>query len=105
MKGNGIKGYIHILPLMIGVIGAVLGLITFVLSWQFWDVWGQPVPGYHWILAPANWSLMWVWHPLLSEEIALVPKLTLMILSQFALLTLCAYLIVWLIGRVIERKS
>ncbi|WP_034475039.1 hypothetical protein [Aestuariibacter salexigens] len=62
--------------------------MAFLLSWHLWDVWQGPVPGYQIWLWPANLSLVYLWHPWLTEEIALLPKLTLMLCSQFVMVTL-----------------
>ena len=73
-----------------GVLAAIVGLITFVLSWNFYDFWGGPMPGYRLLLFPGNVSLIYVWHPLFTEEVDLYPKLALILIGQFFIVTTVA---------------
>ncbi len=66
-----------------GVAAAVIGLVAFTLSWNLWDVWGGPLPGFQLLLFPGNLTLVYIWHPLLTEEINFWPKLALLLFGQF----------------------
>lgn len=70
-----------------GLIATIIGLVTFTLSWHFFEFWGGPIPGYSILLYPGNISLIYLWHPLLTEEINLLPKLSLILLGQFTVVT------------------
>ncbi|USD21082.1 hypothetical protein [Microbulbifer variabilis] len=72
-----------------GALALVIGLIAFALNW---NVWGGGMPGYKIFLFPGNLTLVYVWHPLLTEEIDFWPKLFLHSLGQFTV----ASVIVWL---------
>ncbi len=79
--------------LKLGCLAASVGLITFSLSWQFYEYWGGPLPGYDILLFPGNLSLIYLWYPLFSEEVALYPKLTLLLIGQFSLVFVISMLI------------
>ena len=66
-----------------GTAAVVIGLVVFTLSWNLWDFWGGPMPGYQLLLYPGHLTLVYIWHPLLTEEINFWPKLALMLLGQF----------------------
>lgn len=66
--------------------GAVLvGLIAFIVNWA---VWGGGMPGYRFFLFPGNLTLIYVWHPLFTEEIDFWPKLAVHMLGQFTVVSL-----------------
>jgi len=67
-----------------GVVAVVIGLTAFTLSWNLWDVWGGPLPGYKVYLFPGNLTLIYIWHPLFTEEVNFWPKLGLLMLGQFS---------------------
>ncbi|MFC4701609.1 hypothetical protein ACFO4O_15750 [Glaciecola siphonariae] len=73
------------LALYSALIATLLALVTFTLSWNFYDYWGGPIFGYGVILFPGNLSLVYFWHPLFSEEIDLIPKLLMILTGQFVL--------------------
>ena len=73
-----------------GGVATLIGLLAFILSWHFYDFWGGPVPGYEVFLFAGNLGLVYIWHPLLTEEINLYPKLGLILVSQFMLVTATA---------------
>ncbi|MBT1062761.1 hypothetical protein KJY73_04200 [Bowmanella sp. Y26] len=75
------------IALKCGVGAAVVGLIAFALSWSIWDFWGGPMPGIEILLFPGNVTLAYVWHPLFTEEVTFWPKLLLLILGQFLVVT------------------
>ena len=81
----------HLKPLPIALksgVGAVfVGLVAFALSWNLWDFWGGPMPGIEILLFPGNISLVYVWHPLFTEEVNFWPKLFLLMLGQFLIVT------------------
>jgi len=67
-----------------GVAAVVIGLTAFTLSWNLWDLWGGPLPGYKVYLFPGNLTLIYIWHPLFTEEVNFWPKLGLLMLGQFS---------------------
>lgn len=73
-----------------GLIAALLGLLMFTASWLLWDAINGPLPGYDVILAPGNLTLIYIWHPLFTEEINFWPKLLLLMLGQFVVAALTA---------------
>ncbi|RUO29731.1 hypothetical protein CWE12_07100 [Aliidiomarina sedimenti] len=74
----------HTVALYAGIIALVVGLAAFTLSWNLWDTWGGPMPGVQILLFPGNLTLVWVWHPLFTEEINFWPKLAMLMLGQFS---------------------
>lgn len=68
-----------------GVASVVIGVITFSLHWSLFDVVGGPLPGYKVLLFPANLTLVYIWHPIFTEEVALLDKFGLMMIGQFTL--------------------
>lgn len=70
-----------------GLAAAVLGLLMFSVSWYLWDVIDGPLPGYEFVLAPGNLTLIYIWHPLFTEEINFWPKLFLLMLGQFVVVS------------------
>jgi hypothetical protein len=74
-------------PIAVGITATFIGLFTFVLSWHFFEFWQGPMPGYSVLFFAGNVSLIYLWHPLFTEEIALYPKLGLLLLGQFVLVT------------------
>lgn len=82
-----------------GLIGTAIGLITFILHWNFFDIIGGPLPGYQFLLFPARMTLIYFWHPLFTEEISLLPKLAMMLVGQFTLVSSSAYLLAKLYRR------
>ena len=66
-----------------GVAAVVIGLVAFTLSWNLWDFWGGPMPGLQVLLFPGNLTLIYIWHPLFTEEINFWPKLALLLCGQF----------------------
>ncbi|MFY8273879.1 hypothetical protein AAEU32_07110 [Pseudoalteromonas sp. SSDWG2] len=84
----------------VGLLAVIVGLCAFTLSWNLWAHWGGPMPGVHVILWPANMSLVYVWHPLFTEEINFWPKLMLMMLGQFIFVSGVAAALLSLVKRV-----
>ena len=76
-----------VIAVKIAFAAVIVGLITFTLSWNLFDYFGGPMPGYDVLLFPANLSLVYVWHPMFTEEVNLLPKLGLMMIGQFV----CVY--------------
>jgi hypothetical protein len=68
------------IALTVGIIALVIGIIAFTLSW---NIWGGGMPGYKLFLLPGNLTLIYIWHPLFTEEIDFWPKLMLLFLGQF----------------------
>lgn len=86
-----------------GIAAVVIGLITFTINWnlwELWELWEGPVPGYQILLYPGNQTLIYVWHPLFTEEINLLPKLGLLLLGQFIVVTCIVALIVGIVRKV-----
>ncbi|WP_299589445.1 hypothetical protein [uncultured Microbulbifer sp.] len=73
-----------------GVLALIVGLVAFSLNW---NVWGGGMPGYKILLFPGNLTLVYVWHPLLTEEIDFWPKLFLHSLGQFTVVSVTVWLI------------
>lgn len=69
----------HLKPLIIalkfGVGAVVVGLLAFALNWNLWDFWGGPMPGIELLLFPGNITLVYIWHPLFTEEVYFWPVL------------------------------
>ena len=83
-----------------GLVATLMGLLAFLMNWYLWDFWGGPFPGYDVLLFPGNLSLIYIWHPLFTEEIALYPKLGLMLLAQFIFVAVIGMIIKILIEKV-----
>lgn len=73
------------IALFFAAVSVVLGLMAFALSWHFWSFWGGPMPGSQLLLFPGHLTLVYFWHPLLTEEISFWPKLMLQMAGQFLL--------------------
>ena len=86
------------IAMLSGALSVVIGLVAFTLSWNFWDFWGGPMPGIQVLLYPGNLSLVYVWHPLFTEEINFWPKLVLQMVGQFSVVASAAA-VVTLIAR------
>jgi hypothetical protein len=82
-----------------GTIATLVGLITFGLSWNLWDIIGGPLPGYKVLLFPANLTLIYIWHPLFTAELAFWPKLCLMLAGQFGIVSSVAACLTYLVRR------
>ncbi|WP_395345310.1 hypothetical protein PN836_010185 [Ningiella sp. W23] len=89
---------LHHKPTQIALYAALaavlIGLITFSLSWNFFDYWGGPIFGYSVLLFPGNLSLVYFWHPIFTEEVDLLPKLAMLLTGQFVLVYLFTFLVV-----------
>ena len=75
---------LHI-ALIAGVIAAAIGLVAFALNWHFPNFWSGAMPGVTALLFPGHLTLVYLWHPLFTEEINFWPKLLLLMLGQFLL--------------------
>jgi hypothetical protein len=78
-----------------GFISMIIGLIAFSLSWNLWDYFGGPLPGYQIFLYPGNLTLIYFWHPIFTEEVNFLPKLFMLLLGQFVVVTSCVALITY----------
>ena len=87
-----------------GLFAVLIGLFMFLLSWNLFDVVGGPLPGYKILLFPANITLTYIWHPLFTEELGLLPKLTMMLLGQFVVVTSIVAISISIISRVFSAK-
>lgn len=70
----------------------LLGLITFALNWQLMDIFHHPIPGYKLLLYPGNLSLVYLWHPIFTEELNYWAKLILLLIGQFMIVAITSYL-------------
>jgi len=87
-----------------GGVAVILGLLVFTLSWTLWSLWDGPMPGYQWALYPGNLLLIYLWHPLFSEEIHFWPKLGLLLLGQFAVVSLLVGLICAALRKILKAR-
>ena len=87
------------LSISLGITATIIGLVTFTLSWQFYEYWGGPMPGYDFLLFPGNMTLVYIWHPLLTEEIDLYPTLVLILIGQFIVVSSSVFIIKYLIRK------
>ncbi len=76
-----------------GVITVFIGLIAFSLSWNLWEFFDGPLPGYRVFLFPGNLTLTYFWHPIFTEEVNFWPKLFMLLLGQFIVVTSCVAVI------------
>ncbi|GAB2880960.1 hypothetical protein ACCI51_18680 [Microbulbifer echini] len=84
-----------------GVLALIVGLVAFSLNW---NVWGGGMPGYKILLFPGNITLVYVWHPLLTEEIDFWPKLFLHSLGQFTVVSVTVWLITVAVRRLLSVR-
>jgi len=89
------------IPLYSGAVAALVGLITFTLRWNLWD---GPMPGYQILLFPGKLSLTYIWHPLFTEEIDLLPKLGLQLLGQFFFVSVMVWILVSISRKIFKRN-
>lgn len=75
----------------IGLSALVLGGLTFALNWYLMDIIKQPIWGYKVLLFPGNLTLVYILHPIFSEELSYWAKLTLLLIGQFSLVTFFFY--------------
>lgn len=61
------------------------------------------MPGYEILLFLGNLTLVYVWHPLFTEEVDLYPKLALILLGQFLIVTGVAQALKFIIQIVKEK--
>lgn len=93
------------IALCAAVVATVIGLIAFTLSWNLWDFWGGPMPGLQLLLLPGNLTLIYIWHPLLTEEINFWPKLALLLFGQFVVVFCFVGLVVSLVKKLRTHAS
>ncbi|MFC3122696.1 hypothetical protein [Agaribacter flavus] len=86
----------------VGIAATLVGLYVFTLSWQLYDYWQGPLPGYQFFLAPGNLSLAVFWHPIFTEEVNLYPKLGMILIGQFVIVTAFVELFMRLKRRVLN---
>lgn len=87
-----------------GVVALVVGGIAFSLHWNFWNVWGGPMPGVQALLFPGNMTLIYIWHPLFTEEIDFWPKIVMLLVGQFFVVASVAVLLVSLFRKLLGVK-
>ena len=83
------------ISLLAGLAAVVIGLFAFVLSWSLWQLWRGPMPGRGLLLLPGDLTLIYLWHPLFSEEINFWPKLVLQMSGQFIVVTVMTAVLTW----------
>lgn len=76
-----------------GFIAVIIGVIAFSLTWNLWDLFDGPLPGYRIFLFPGNLTLTYFWHPIFTEEVNFWPKLIMLLFGQFIVVTSCAAVI------------
>ncbi|WP_143452311.1 hypothetical protein [Lacimicrobium alkaliphilum] len=97
MKMNSLS--IKRVALYAGLIAVVVGAVAFALNWLLW---GGNMPGYGALLCPGNFMLVYVWHPLFTEEIDFWPKLVLQLSGQFIVVVAFTALLMCLIKRLLS---
>jgi hypothetical protein len=88
-----------------GLVALVIGLVAFTLSWNFWDFWGGPLPGYRIFLYPGNLTLIYVWHPLFTEELAFWPKLVLLLFGQFVVVSCVVGSLAKIVRKILQNHA
>ena len=91
------------IALLSGVIAVMIGLLTFTVSWLLWDLSTGPMPGYELLLFPGNLTLVYIWHPLFTEEINLIPKLILMLMGQFTVVFCSVGVLIWVVRKIFNK--
>ncbi|WP_101228155.1 hypothetical protein [Colwellia sp. 75C3] len=76
-----------------GLVSVVIGLITFTLNWNLWEFFEGLLPGYNIFLFPGNLTLIYFWHPIFTEEVNFWPKLLMLLLGQFVVVSSCVAMI------------
>lgn len=87
------------IELYTGLVATFIGLVAFTVSWNMWEVWQGPMPGYQFFLFPGNLTLVYIWHPLFTEELNFWPKLFLLLLGQFLVVAFCVGLLRFLVKK------
>jgi hypothetical protein len=82
-----------------GAVATIIGLIAFALSWNLWEFFNGPLPGYNFFLFPGNLSLIYFWHPIFTEEVNFWPKLFMLLCGQFFVVTCIVAILVKLKNR------
>ena len=77
----------HRIAIYSGIVATIIGLIAFSLSWNLWEYFDGPLPGYQLLLFPGNLTLIYFWHPVFTEEVNFWPKLVMLLFGQFVLVT------------------
>lgn len=90
--------------MFIGAVAVLIGLIAFTLSWNMWEFWQGPLPGYQFFLFPGNLTLIYVWHPLFTEEVNFWPKLFMLIFGQFIVTSSCCEILFRVIHKLMDVK-
>ena len=76
------------ISILIGLASVLIGALAFALSWNFYDTLGGPMLGTKVLLLPGSLTLIYVWHPLLTEEISFWLKFALQMFGQFSIVTI-----------------
>lgn len=88
-----------------GLIATIIGLGAFAISWNSWELFNGPLPGYQFFIFPGNLTLIYFWHPIFTEEVNFWPKLVMLLFGQFTVVTGIAALIAYIKNRLGARAS
>jgi len=88
-----------------GLIATIIGLIALSLSWNLWEFFSGPLPGYQILLFPGNLSLIYFWHPIFTEEVNFWPKLLMLLCGQFVVVSCIVAILIKLKNRLIQTAS
>ena len=90
------------ISLFCGVAALIVGLLAFSINWS---VYGGGMPGYKVILLPGNLSLVYIWHPIFTEEIDFWPKLALHSFGQFGIVAVFSGIVTKLVKWVLQTRA
>lgn len=95
----------RVLSVYFGLVAVIIGAISFSLSWNLWNFFGGPLPGYQVVLFPGNLTLIYFWHPIFTEEVNLWPKLAMLLFGQFTIVSSFVYIIITLVNKAMSLRS
>lgn len=87
------------ISICIGLASVIIGALAFALSWNLYDTLAGPMPGTKALLLPGSLTLIYVWHPLFTEEISFWLKFSLQMFGQFFVVTVISMLCVSLVNK------
>jgi len=90
------------ISLFSGVAALFVGLLAFSINW---NVYGGGMPGYKVLLLPGNLSLVYIWHPIFTEEIDFWPKLVLHSLGQFGVVAVFSGIVTKIVKWVLQARA
>jgi hypothetical protein len=95
----------RVLSVYFGLVAVIISAISFSLSWNLWDFFDGPLPGYQVVLFPGNLTLIYFWHPIFTEEVNLWPKLAMLLFGQFTIVSSFVYIIITLVNKAMSLRS